>query len=36
MQALEDVEREIRLRFGFSERDDSIPLPFIDMRGESE
>lgn len=35
MQALEDVEREIRLRFGFAERDDSIPLLFIDMRGEN-
>ena len=36
MQALEDVEREIRLRFGFAERDDSIPLPFIDVRGEND
>lgn len=29
MQALEDVEREIRMRFGFSERDNVImqPLP---------
>ena len=25
MKALEDVEREIRLRFGFSERDNVIP-----------
>lgn len=29
MQALEDVERAVRLRFGFSERDDVIsPPPF--------
>lgn len=31
MQALEDVEREIRLRFGFSERDNIIPLLFMDI-----
>ena len=31
MQALEDVEREVRLRFGFSERTDVfIPNPFGD------
>lgn len=28
MQALEDVEREIRKRFGFSERDNLIDMPF--------
>ena len=28
MQALNDVEREVRLRFGFSERDNSISMPF--------
>ena len=28
MQALKDVEKEIRLRFGFSERDNLIPMPF--------
>ena len=28
MQALEDVEREIRKRFGFSERDNLIYMPF--------
>lgn len=27
MQALEDVEREIRKRFGFSERDNLIDMP---------
>lgn len=27
MQALEDVEREIRLRFGFAERDSVIMMP---------
>ena len=27
MQALEDVEREIRLRFGFAERDNMVPMP---------
>ena len=31
MQALEDIEREVRLRFGFAERDDVIiPSPFIE------
>lgn len=28
MQALEDVEKEVRLRFGFAERDNSILMPF--------
>ena len=28
MQALANVEKEIRLRFGFAERDDLIPMPF--------
>lgn len=28
MQALTDVEKEIRLRFGFAERDNLIPMPF--------
>lgn len=28
MQALVDVEKEIRLRFGFAERDNLIPMPF--------
>lgn len=27
MQALEDVEKEVRLRFGFSERDNVIDMP---------
>lgn len=27
MQALEDVEREVRLRFGFSERDNVVDMP---------
>ena len=28
MQALKDVEKEVRLRFGFAERDNLIPMPF--------
>lgn len=28
MQALTDVEKEIRLRFGFAEMDNLIPIPF--------
>ena len=28
MQALEDVEKEIRMRFGFAERDNLISMPF--------
>ena len=28
MQALEDVEKEVRLRFGFAERDNLISMPF--------
>lgn len=28
MQALTDVEKEIRLRFGFAEMDNLIPMPF--------
>lgn len=28
MQALADVEKEIRLRFGFAERDNLIQMPF--------
>ena len=28
MQALKDVEKEVRLRFGFAERDILIPMPF--------
>lgn len=27
MQALKDVEKEVRLRFGFTEREDPIPTP---------
>lgn len=35
MQALEDVEKEVRKRFGFAERDDLImPPPFGKERGE--
>ena len=33
MQALKDVEREVRLRFGFSERDNLISMPLI-LRAE--
>lgn len=28
MQALADVEKEIRLRFGFAERDDALSMPY--------
>lgn len=28
MQALKDVEKEVRLRFGFAERDNLISMPF--------
>jgi len=28
MQALKDVEKEVRLRFGFAERDNPISMPF--------
>lgn len=28
MQALKDIEREIRLRFGFAERENPLPMPF--------
>ena len=28
MQALKDVEKEVRLRFGFAERDNQIHMPF--------
>lgn len=35
MQALEDVEKEIRLRFGFSEREDLI-MPFNLMLKDGE
>lgn len=28
MQALKDVEKEVRLRFGFAERDNPILMPF--------
>lgn len=28
MQALKDVEKEIRLRFGFAEMDDTMSMPF--------
>ena len=28
MQALEDVEKDIRLRFGFAERDNLVSIPF--------
>jgi len=35
MQALEDVEREIRLHFGFSERDNVfMPSPFLEQEGK--
>ena len=39
MQALTDVEKEIRLRFGFSERDSMISMPFdgfFQAQGEKE
>ena len=36
MQALEDVEREIRQRFGFSERDDVPYIPSLFSREEGE
>ncbi len=29
MQALEDVEKEIRLRFGFAERENLVKMPLI-------
>jgi hypothetical protein len=36
MQALEDVEKEIRLRFGFAEMDDlAVPL-FMDCGAKME
>ena len=28
MQALKDVEKEVRLRFGFAERDNPLSMPF--------
>lgn len=28
MQALNDVEKEVRLRFGFAERENPLPMPF--------
>lgn len=28
MQALKDVEKEVRIRFGFAERDNPISMPF--------
>ena len=28
MQALKDVEKEVRLRFGFAERDNTLSMPF--------
>lgn len=36
MQALEDVEKEIRKRFGFAERDyvAPLPMPFLDKDGD--
>lgn len=36
MQALEDVEREIRLRFGFAERDSVIMMPLPEPFREEE
>ena len=36
MQALEDVEKEIRLRFGFSERDDLTVPPFMDCEAKMD
>ena len=35
MKALEDVEREIRLRFGFAERDSVIMTPSLTEEGQS-
>lgn len=34
MQALEDVEREIRMRFGFAERDNVIMMPLPEPYAE--
>lgn len=36
MQALKDVEKEVRLRFGFSERDNLISMPFDGFFKEEE
>ena len=36
MQALEDVEKEIRLRFGFAERVDLVEPPFMDCGAKME
>ena len=34
MQALEDVEKEVRLRFGFAERDNIVMPPFSALAAE--
>ena len=34
MQALDDIEKEIRLRFGFAEREDLILSPFLAAKME--
>lgn len=34
MQALRDMEHEVRLRFGFSERDNTVVLPFSPLAAE--
>lgn len=31
MQALEDVEREVRLRFGFAERNNILDIPVLEL-----
>lgn len=37
MKALEDVEREVRLRFGFSERDNVVPYLYqFEAKGDEE
>ena len=36
MQALEDVEKEIRFRFGFSEREDLFVPQFMDCGAKME
>lgn len=34
MQAVGDIEKEVRLRFGFAERDDLPVIPFSDIEAE--
>lgn len=36
MQALEDVEKEIRLRFGFAERDNILNVPYSVLLKEED